>query len=131
MGRGDESALHAPIPLVEREPNRIARRCLAGERHARRVSATALVNEAVLRLVGLRRMAWQDRAHFFAMSARLMRRVLVDLARTRRAGKRGAEPARVTVDEAADVLRHDDALTALAVLDERKSASWNCVSSAG
>jgi RNA polymerase sigma-70 factor, ECF subfamily len=120
-GRGDESALHAPIPLVECELNRIARRCLAGERHARRVSATALVNEAFLRLVGLRRMAWQDRAHFFAMSARLMRRVLVDLALTRRAGKRGAEPARVTIDEAADVLRHDDALTALAVLDERKS----------
>ena len=129
-GRGDEAALHELIPLVERELNRIARRCLAGERHMRSVSATALVNEAFLRLVDLRHMAWQDRAHFFAMSARLMRRVLVDLARARQADKRGGASPRITVDEAvelaaaapaADVLRLDEALRALAEIDERKS----------
>lgn len=129
-GRGDEAALHTLTPLVERELNRIASRCLAGERHSRSVSATALVNEAFLRLVDLRQMDWQDRAHFFAMSARLMRRVLVDLARARRADKRGGQTARVAIDEAvelaatrraADVIRLDDALEALAAIDERKS----------
>ena len=129
-GGGDEAALHTLTPLVERELNRIASRCLAGERHSRSVSATALVNEAFLRLVDLRQMDWQDRAHFFAMSARLMRRVLVDLARARRADKRGGQTARVTIDEAvelaasrraADVIRLDDALQALAAIDERKS----------
>jgi RNA polymerase sigma factor (TIGR02999 family) len=127
---GDEAALHELIPLVERELNRIARRCLAGERHARSVSATALVNEAFLRLVDLRRMAWHDRTHFFAMSARLMRRALVDMARSRQANKRGARSARITLDEAAElaataraaeIIRLDDAMRALAEVDERKS----------
>jgi len=128
-GRGDETALHELMPLVERELNRIARRCLGGERAHRSLSATALVNEAFLRLVDLNRIAWQDRTHFFAMSARLMRRVLVDLARARHADKRGGDPIRVTFDEAlfndgdasADLVRLDDALHALAAIDERKA----------
>ncbi len=127
---GDEAALHDLMPLVERELNRIARRCLAGERHARSVSATALVNEAFLRLVDLRQMAWQDRAHFFAMSARLMRRVLVDLARARQSEKRGGQSPQIALDvagelaatePAAGVLRLDEALRALAEIDERKT----------
>jgi len=128
-GRGDETALHQLMPLVERELNRIARRCLAGERAHRSLSATALVNEAFLRLVDINQIAWQDRTHFFAMSARLMRRVLVDLARARQADKRGGDPIRVTLDEAlltdgdagADLIRLDDALHALAAIDERKA----------
>jgi len=127
-GRHDEAALHRLMPMVERELNRIARRCLAGERANCSVSATALVNEAFLRLVDLEEISWQDRTHFFAMSARLMRRVLVDLARARQADKRGGEAVRVTFDEAliagddrgADLIRLDDALQTLAAIDERK-----------
>lgn len=128
-GRGDEAALHQLIPLVERELNRIARRCLFGERANLSLSATALVNEAFLRLVDVQQVAWQDRAHFLAMSARLMRRVLVDLARARRSEKRGGDAVRVTFDEAlvpdagreADLIRLDDGLRALASVHERKS----------
>jgi RNA polymerase sigma-70 factor (ECF subfamily) len=128
-GRGDEAALHQLMPLVERELNQIARRCLFGEPAHGSVSATALVNEAFLRLVDLHQIDWQDRTHFLAMSARLMRRVLVDLARARRSDKRGGDAVRVTLDEGllaaggrgGDVLRLDDALRALAALDERKS----------
>src|SRR5438094_299700 len=82
-GRGDEAALQQLIPLVHRELHQIARRCLKGERPGHSLQPTALVNEAYLRLVDVRRMSWQDRTHFFAMSARLMRRVLVDFARSR------------------------------------------------
>jgi RNA polymerase sigma factor (TIGR02999 family) len=92
------------------------------------VSATALVNETFLRLVELERIDWRDRAHFLSIGARLMRRVLVDMARARRAGKRGGDVVRVTLDDempaassqAADVLRLDEALEALARLDPRK-----------
>ena len=109
---GDETALDALMPLVFDELRRIARRCLHGERANQSDQATELVNEA-----------------FLAMSARLMRRVLVDLARARGAGKRGGEAIRVTLDDATigtaapdlDVIRLDDALEALAALDERKS----------
>jgi RNA polymerase sigma factor (TIGR02999 family) len=129
--QGDEAALHELMPLVERELNRIARRCLFGERNGCSVSATALVNEAFLRLVDLERIDWQDRSHFLSMAARLMRRVLVDHARTRQAEKRGGDIIRVTFDEllvpgqddphAADVLTLDQALTALAAHDRRKA----------
>lgn len=127
-GQGDEAALHDLIPLVERELNRIARRCLFGERAHISVSATALVNEAFLRLVDLDRIEWQDRAHFLAMAARVMRRVLVDLARARRSDKRGGDAIRVTLDEALlpgtsrdpDLLSLDEALEALAAIDPRK-----------
>src|ERR1044071_5670155 len=77
-GAGNEQALHELIPLVERELNRIARACLAGDRGNRSVSATALVNEAFLRLVQLEHIDWRDRAHFLSIGARLMRPVLVD-----------------------------------------------------
>jgi len=117
------------MPLVHDELRRIARRCLYGERANHSVQATELVNEAFLRLVDVQHVDWQNRTHFLAMSARLMRRVLVDLARSRDADKRGGGAVRVTFDDAAiggvspdaDVIRLDDALKALAVLDERKS----------
>jgi RNA polymerase sigma factor (TIGR02999 family) len=126
---GDETALEVLMPLVHDELQRIARRCLHGERANHSVQATELVNEAYLRLVDVQHVDWQNRTHFLAMSARLMRRVLVDLARSRGADKRGGGAVRVTFDEAAivgvgpeaDVIRLDDALQALAVLDERKS----------
>ena len=126
---GDEKALDALMPLVHDELRRIARRCLYGERGNHSVQATELVNEAFLRLVDVQQVDWQNRTHFLAMSARLMRRVLVDLARSRGADKRGGGAVRVTLDEAAiggvapdaDVIRLDDALQALAALDDRKS----------
>ena len=117
------------MPLVHDELRRIARRCLHGERANHSVQATELVNEAYLRLLDVQQVDWQNRTHFLAMSARLMRRVLVDLARSRGADKRGGGAVHVTFDEAAiggfaqdaDVIRLDDALKALAALDERKS----------
>jgi RNA polymerase sigma factor (TIGR02999 family) len=126
---GDETALEALMPLVHDELRRIARGCLYGERANHSVQATELVNEAFLRLVDVQHVDWQNRTHFLAMSARLMRRVLVDLARSRGADKRGGGTVRVTFDEAAiggvapdaDVIRLDDALEALAILDGRKS----------
>ena len=122
-------AFDALVPLVHDELRRIARRCLYGERPNRAVQATELVNEAYLRLVDVQHVDWQNRTHFLAMSARLMRRVLVDLARSRDADKRGGGAVRVTLDDAAmgalapdaEVIRLDDALQALAALDERKS----------
>lgn len=127
-GEGDEQALHQLMPMVERELNRIAHACLAGEQGNRSVSATALVNEAFLRLVELERIDWRDRAHFLSMGARLMRRVLVDLARARRSEKRGGDAVRISLDEAMlpgnapdpDVVRLDEALEALAQMDARK-----------
>ena len=117
------------MPLVHGELRRIARRCLCGEHAKHSVQATELVNEAFLRLVDVQHVDWQNRTHFLAMSARLMRRVLVDLARSRAADKRGGGAVRVTFDDAAiggiapeaDVIRLDDALQTLAALDERKS----------
>jgi RNA polymerase sigma factor (TIGR02999 family) len=126
-GGGDEAALHQLIPLVHREMHQIARRHMARERAGHTLQATALVNEAFLRLVQLRRLQWQGRTHFFAMSARLMRQILVDAARARRGAKRGGAVLRVTLDEGAladqrpDVVALDDALTALEALDARKS----------
>lgn len=115
-------------PLVHEELRRIARRCMAGERAGHTLQATALVHEAYLRLVDVRRVQWRDRAHFLAMAARLMRRVLVDHARAKRYQKRGGGAVRVTfaeelpVGEAPDLdlLAVDEALSALAVVDERK-----------
>ena len=126
---GDDSALRQLIPLVHHELHRIAVNCLHGDRARHSLQATALVNEAFLRLVDVRRIDWQNRIHFLAMSARLMRRVLVDLARERGAEKRGAGMVRVTFDEALlevrdsgeDAIRLDEALNALAEIDERKT----------
>ena len=117
------------IPLVHQELHQIAQRCMAGERPGHSLQATALVNEAYLRLVDAKAVAWQDRAHFLAVAARVMRRILVDHARARYAQKRGGPATRVTFDEALvitneprdDFVALDDALDALAKFDERKS----------
>jgi RNA polymerase sigma-70 factor (ECF subfamily) len=102
---------------------------MAGERMGHSLQATALVNEAYLRLLDVQHVSWQNRAHFLAMAARLMRRVLVDAARSKRNQKRGGEAIRVTFDEALalanedghDLVAINDALDALARVDERKS----------
>jgi RNA polymerase sigma factor (TIGR02999 family) len=128
-GRGDEAALARLMPLVHRELRRIAQRCMAGEPTGHTLQATALVNEAYLRLIDAKDVDWRGRAHFFALSARIMRRVLVDHARTRRARKRGGQAERVTFDEglevtgepAFDFIVLDEALAALEQFDERKS----------
>jgi len=128
-GRGDEDALERLIPLVYRELHQIARRCMAGERAGHSLQATVLVNEAYLRLVDAKDVAWHDRAHFLAVAARAMRRILVDHARARRAEKRGGPATKVTFNEALvvinepreDFVRLDDALEVLAAFDERKS----------
>ena len=111
------------------ELRRIARRCLAGERGRHSLQATALVNEAYLRLIDAQHVDWQNRTHFLAISARLMRRILVDLARSKGYQKRGGGAVRVTFDDALvvtdqpgqDLVALDDALAALADVDERKA----------
>jgi RNA polymerase sigma factor (TIGR02999 family) len=128
-GRGDETALEALTPLVYEELRRLARRCLRGERTAQTLQPTALVNEAFIRLVDLKRVQWHNRTQFFAISARLMRRILVDLARSRLASKRGRGGCRVTLDEnllistepGEDVVAIDEALDALSKVDLRKA----------
>src|ERR1700681_4077491 len=126
-GRGDEAALERLVPLVERELHRIARRCMAGERAGHSLQATALVNEAYLRLVDVQHVNWQNRAHFLAMSARLMRRILVDYARSKGYQKRGGGAIKVTFDEGLPVVgvrsqalgAGHDALEAAAHVDGR------------
>jgi RNA polymerase sigma-70 factor, ECF subfamily len=127
---GDEAALGQLLPLVEAELRRLARAYMARERIGHTLQTTALVNEAFLRLVDAQQVQWQDRAHFMGISARLMRRVLVDHARTRGMQKRGGGGYKVPLDEnmaavapAADLdlLVLDRALEALAAVDERKS----------
>ena len=128
-GNGDEAALEQLIPLVHAELRRIARRHMGHERAGHTLQATALVNEAYVRLVDARQMKWQNRAHFFAISARLMRRVLVEFARAHGSQKRGAGAQKVSLDEAlivseersAALMAIDDALIALAALDPRQS----------
>ena len=123
---GDREALGRLVPAVHTELRRIARRQMGHERADHTLQPTALVNEAYLRLVNINRIQWQDRAHFFALAARVMRRVLVDAARARGYKKRGASAHRVWLDESRiggaergpDLLALDDALTALALVDE-------------
>jgi len=128
-GSGEESAFERLIPIVHDELHRIACACMAGERPGHTLQATALVNEAYVRLIQTRGVNWQNRAHFLAMAARLMRRILVDFARAKQYQKRGGGAIRVTlVDNLAlsaepdrDLVALDDALEALAKVDERKS----------
>ena len=128
-GDGDDGALERLTPLVEAELRRLARGYMRRERRDHTLQATALVNEAFLRLTDARRVRWQDRAHFLGISARLMRRVLVDHARSRGYRKRGGGAERVTLNEglvpspepAVDVVALDGALQALAAVDVRKS----------
>jgi RNA polymerase sigma factor (TIGR02999 family) len=127
--QGDESALDKLIPLVHGELRRLAKRYMAKERRGHTLQTTALINEAYLRLVHSRNVHWQNRAHFFAVSAQLMRRILVDFARSRNYQKRGGGAIQVTLAEAleksdergADLIALDEALTALAEVDARKS----------
>jgi len=125
---GDEAALEQLVPLVHQELHRIARGCMRGERAGHSLQATALVNEAYLRLIGAQQVDWQNRVHFLAVSARLMRRILVDFARAKNYQKRGGGAQAVTLDEALvvvepgrDLIAIDEALDALAKMDERKA----------
>jgi RNA polymerase sigma factor (TIGR02999 family) len=126
---GDEQALERLTPLVYRQLHQVARRYMAGERSGHTLQTTALVNEVYLRLVDCGRVNWQDRAHFFAMSAQLMRRILIDFARSRDYLKRGGAIPHISLEEAPSVCEEpdvnlvalDDALKALAAVDERKS----------
>jgi len=125
---GDEPALARLTPLVHDELQRIARRCLRGERAGHSLQATALVHEAYVRLIDARQVDWQNRAHFLAMAARLMRRVLVDAARRRGYQKRGGDAVRVSLtgalraaEKSHDVVALDDALRTLAAMDPRRS----------
>jgi RNA polymerase sigma-70 factor (ECF subfamily) len=125
---GDQRALDRLTPIVYGELRRLARNYMKRERAGHSLQTTALVNEAYLRLVDYKRMHWQDRAHFFAVSAQAMRRILVDHAR-RRNVKRGADVEHVSLDAAAvlcpdrstDFVSLDDALTALAEVAPRKA----------
>jgi RNA polymerase sigma-70 factor (ECF subfamily) len=127
--QGNDAALKELVPLVHQELRRLARRYMFGERPGHTLQTTALVNEAYLRLVNCRQVNWQNRAHFFAISAQLMRRILVDHARTRGYQKRGGGVPKVTLDEALmwsqekghDLVALDDALKDLAGVDPRKS----------
>ena len=126
---GDARALERLMPLVHDELHRLAHRYMRGERAGHPLQTTALVNEAYLRLVDSSRVQWQNRAHFFAVSAHLMRRILVDVARARQKRKRGGDVVQLSLDEALlvssqaspDVIALDDALRSLAAFDERKS----------
>jgi len=127
--QGERSALDKLVPLVYAELRRIAHRYMNRERRGHTLQTTELVNEAYLRLIEASQVRWQDRAHFFAISANLMRRILVDFARNRGYLKRGGGAHRATFDEARfkspepgqDLVALDDALNVLAMKDARKS----------
>jgi RNA polymerase sigma factor (TIGR02999 family) len=126
---GDREALDKLLPLVERELHQLAHRYISREKPGHTLQTTALVNEAYLRLVDQRRARWQNRAHFIAIAAQMMRRILVNHARDRAAGKRGGGSRKVSLDEIAvlsdekaeEMLALDEAMDSLAKLDERKS----------
>jgi len=125
---GEEAAREKLVPLVYDELRRVARRCLAGQPQDQTLQSTALVHEAYLRLVGRSEVHWQNRVHFFAVAARLMRGILVDHARMRHAAKRGGSNLTLTLDDALappkqrelDLVALDDALNALATLDPKQ-----------
>jgi RNA polymerase sigma factor (TIGR02999 family) len=126
---GDTQALEQLTPLVYRELHRRAHWHMARENAGHTLQATALVNEIYIRMVDLRGVSWRDRAHFFAVSSRLIRQILIDAARSKHAQKRGGQSPHVAIDESllvseeprADVVGLDDALSALAAIDPRKS----------
>jgi len=128
-GNGDAEALNRLTPVVYAELKRIAAGYMRREGSDNSLQTTALVHEAYLKLVDVGFTEWQDRAHFFAISARMMRRILVDAARSKDAGKRGGGAIRVEINESIDglplqndqMMRLDDALNALARLDARKA----------
>jgi RNA polymerase sigma-70 factor, ECF subfamily len=126
---GDREALNKLTPRVYGELRRIAGHFMKQERPGRTIQTTALVHEAFLKLIDVSNVEWRHRAHFFAVSAQIMRRILLDKARRRTAAKRGGAAARLSLDGAADVgivraaeiVRLDDALNALALMDPRKA----------
>lgn len=125
---GDESAFDRLVPLVYQELHALAERYMRGERSDHTLQATALVNEAYVRLIDVNRIRWQNRSHFLAVAAQTMRRILVEFARRRRRQKRGGDVVCVTIDDAeivqeksADLVALSDALSALATLDPRMS----------
>jgi RNA polymerase sigma factor (TIGR02999 family) len=126
---GDREALDALMPLVYNELRRIAGHYLRNERPGHTLQSTALVNEAYVRLVAQDFPQWQNRAHFFAVAAQLMRQILVDHARNRRAAKRGGGVRKLALEDAeenpfpldVDVIALDDALKTLATMDEQQS----------
>jgi RNA polymerase sigma factor (TIGR02999 family) len=128
-GRGDQAALEALAPHIQQELHRLASHYMAGERPGHVLQATALVNEAYLRLVDWRNVEWNNRAQFFGVAAQMMRRILVDFARSRQRVKRGGQAVEVSLSEAVDahdaekidVIALDDALKSLAELDLRQS----------
>jgi len=126
---GDKAALDRLVPVVYQELRRLARRHMRGEREGHTLQTSALVNEAYVRLVDYKNMRWQNRAHFFAVAAQVMRRILVENARSRQCAKREGSARKVSLDEtaivseerSADIVALDDALVSLARLDPRKS----------
>jgi RNA polymerase sigma factor (TIGR02999 family) len=127
-GNGDQAALDELIPLVYDELRRMARRYMRRESQGHTLQTSALVNEAYLRLVDQKSVQWQNRAHFFGVAAQLMRRILVDHARSRSRAKRGGGAQMVSLaehalisKEASEVIALDDALSNLAEMDPRKS----------
>jgi RNA polymerase sigma factor (TIGR02999 family) len=126
---GDRAALEQLVPLVYAELHRLAHREMRRERPGHTLQTTALVNEAYLRLVDSSRVRWQNRAHFFAIAAQLMRRILVDDARARASSKRGGDAVRVAMEDSpvaspppdVDLLALDEAMARLAAVDMRKS----------
>ena len=126
---GEVEALEKLVPLVERELRRLAKSYMRRERAGHTLQTTALINEAYVRLIDARKIRWQNRAHFYGLAARVMRRILVDFSRERNYQKRGAGTWHVTFDEALvvspaddpDLLALDEALTELARVDERKA----------
>lgn len=127
--KGDKAALDELVPLVYGELHRLAHHYMGGEHSGHTLQTSALINEAYLRLIDIQRMRWQNRAHFFAVAAQLMRRILVDSARGRQYAKRGGGAQKISLDEAmplgretsAELIAVDDALKDLATLDARKS----------
>jgi len=127
--RGDASAFDKLVPLVYRELRALAGRYMRNERPDHTLQPTSLVNEAYLRLIDINRVQWQNRAHFLAVAATTMRRILVEFARRRQRDKRGGDITLIALDDApdvgqakrADLVAADDALTALAAVDRRLS----------
>ena len=128
-GAGDQGALERLMPLVYNELHRLAQRYMASEQTGHPLQTTALVHEVYLRLVGIQHLDWQNRSHFYALCARLMRRILIDFARSQNYQKRGGQIAHIELEESATVstvvgaelLAVDEALNQLASVDTRKS----------
>lgn len=125
---GDKLALEELAPIVFQELHRLAHRYMSGEKRGHLLQTTALINEAYIRLTGLEQMDWQNRAHFYAVAAQMMRRILVDFARSQKSLKRGGDARRVAIEDIPlasedpdlNLVVLDDALQRLASVDERK-----------